>query len=318
MIYQKNNSSKIYCEYFREYLDIKDHFYKNPIYSESYYDCLNQMFAIITKKPGQALKINNSDYIHKINKLYACIKNSKFTSSKLLRQVRITKNGLIQQKMKSYNICQEKQLEYVELIPEIVKTQEIKEKEYKMAFENSKQKLKWVYFDNYSDAQKVRDFCYVNSALNNLKYNLSGFIHFLVKQFNQLSIYFILQKISKTRQEMEKLSISDLNQSQTLSLYSPGILAKQDNDLKQSLSFQENSVKTQSLENELNQFLQNIVTEYLDQIVDQHLELAFDANFENENDNQIQSISYISVLQLSDHNKSKYIEQNSINQIYIF
>ncbi|CAD8139086.1 unnamed protein product [Paramecium pentaurelia] len=314
MIHQLNNiNSKIYCEYFREYLEIQEYFFQNPIYSESYYDCLNQMFAIITKKGGQAQKINNSNYTHKINKVYACIKNSKFTSSKLLREVRITKNGLIQQKLKSQNISSEKLLEYVELIPEIIMTQDIKGKEYKMAFENQKQKLKWVYFDNYIDARKVRDFCYVNAAINNLRYNLAGFIHFLIKNFNEMCIYFVLQKITKTRQEMERLSIIELNQSQTLSLFSPGLLAKQDYEMKQSLSFQENSIKTQGQENQLNLFIQKMVTEYLDQIIDNHIELIQDANLEN--DNEIQSVSYISVFQLSDHHKSKYMEQNSINQM---
>ncbi|CAK94824.1 unnamed protein product (macronuclear) [Paramecium tetraurelia] len=273
------------------------------------------MFAIITKKAGQALKINNSDYTHKINKVYACIKSSKFTSSKLLREVRITKHGLIQQKFKSQNIYSEKQLEYVELIPEIVKTSEIKGKEYKMAFENQKQKSKWVYFENYIDARKVRDFCYANAAMNNLRYNLAGFVHLLIKHFNETCIYFVLQKISKTRQEMERLSIIELNQSQTLSLFSPGLLAKQDYEMKQSLSFQENSVKTQGQDNQINMFLQRVVNEYLEAAVQKHIEQVQDANLENEN--EIQSVSYISVFQLSDHHKSKYLELNSSNQMYI-
>lgn len=49
----KKNYLKSYYEYFRELLAIQDYILENPIYSESYYECLNLIFKVILGKKSE-------------------------------------------------------------------------------------------------------------------------------------------------------------------------------------------------------------------------------------------------------------------------
>ena len=98
-------------------------------------------------------------------------------------------------------------LKPVEMVCQIIETVEIKGMKCKIGFIDNKQKMIWVYFDNRNDATNSRDYCIINSALNNLKYNLAGFLHCLIIRFNQNTILKLLKQIQKTSEEMEKLFI---------------------------------------------------------------------------------------------------------------
>ena len=86
-------------------------------------------------------------------------------------------------------------LKYVEMICQIVDSTDIKGMKCKIGFIDSKQKMISVYFDNRNDAINTRNYCIINSALNNLKYNLAGFLHFLIIRFNENRILKLLRQM---------------------------------------------------------------------------------------------------------------------------
>lgn len=79
------------------------------------------------------------------------------------------------------------------MICQILQTSEMKGMKCKIGFINRKEKIIWVYFDNLNDAINTRDYCIINSTLNSLKYNLAGFLHFLIKKFNENRILKLLR-----------------------------------------------------------------------------------------------------------------------------
>lgn len=83
----------------------------------------------------------------------------------------------------------------MDFVPLIEMADQVPKHSFRLTFLTKKKEPKLVFTQTREDARRIRDFCIALGALNEIKYNLPGFLQFLARRQQKLGTTHFARKL---------------------------------------------------------------------------------------------------------------------------